>query len=237
MDIYPAIDLFDGKVVRLYKGQYNRMTVYSDDPLSVVREFESLGAEYLHLVDLEGARSGKTSNVSVIQKIAEKTSMFIELGGGIRKQETVSDYLRCGIDRVILGTAAVMDPTFLKESVKSCGDAIAVGADIRDDRIAIKGWEEESRFTTESFFEYLVDLGVRTVICTDISRDGAMEGTNRELYRRLAKQFPIHIIASGGVSSLDDIRNLKEIGIDGAIIGKAYYTGAIDLKKAIEVAK
>ena len=236
MEIYPAIDLYDGKVVRLYKGKYNEMTVYADDPLSVVREFEACGAKYLHLVDLEGARSGTTANDSVIRRIAENTPLFIELGGGIRNEETIAAYLSCGISRVILGTAAVQDPELLKKAVLNYGSAIAVGADIRDGRIAIKGWEEESRFTAEDFFAYLDGIGVETVICTDISRDGAMQGTNRELYRRLVQQVPIRIIASGGVSSLEDIRALRDRGIAGAIIGKAYYTRAIDLKEAIEEA-
>ncbi len=236
MEIYPAIDLYDGKVVRLYKGKYNEMTVYADDPLSVVREFEACGAKYLHLVDLEGARSGTTANDSVIRRIAENTPLFIELGGGIRNEETIAAYLSCGISRVILGTAAVQDPELLKKAVLNYGSAIAVGADIRDGRIAIKGWEEESRFTAEDFFTYLDGIGVETVICTDISRDGAMQGTNRELYRRLVQQVPIRIIASGGVSSLEDIRALRDSGIAGAIIGKAYYTRAIDLKEAIEEA-
>ncbi|MBR0445504.1 MAG: 1-(5-phosphoribosyl)-5-[Clostridia bacterium] len=236
MEIYPAIDLYDGKVVRLYKGKYNEMTVYADDPLSVVREFEACGAKYLHLVDLEGARSGTTANDSVIRRIAENTPLFIELGGGIRNEETIAAYLSCGISRVILGTAAVQDPELLKKAVRNYGSAIAVGADIRDGRIAIKGWEEESRFTAEDFFSYLDGIGVETVICTDISRDGAMQGTNRELYRHLAQQVPIRIIASGGVSSLEDIRALRDSGIAGAIIGKAYYKGAIDLKEAIKEA-
>ncbi len=236
MEIYPAIDLYDGKVVRLYKGKYNEMTVYADDPLSVVREFEACGAKYLHLVDLEGARSGTTANDSVIRRIAENTPLFIELGGGIRNEETIAAYLSCGISRVILGTAAVQDPELLKKAVLNYGSAIAVGADIRDGRIAIKGWEEESRFTAEDFFTYLDGIGVETVICTDISRDGALQGTNRELYRRLVQQVPIRIIASGGVSSLEDIRALRDSGIAGAIIGKAYYTRAIDLKEAIEEA-
>ena len=218
MDIYPAVDLYKGKVVRLYKGNYDEMTVYSEDPLSVVKAFESLGSKYVHLVDLEGARTGTTSNISVIRKIAEETSLFIELGGGIRKYETISDYLDCGIGRVILGTAAVQDPGLLERSVEQYGSAIAVGADIRDGRIAIKGWEEDSRFTVDSFFSYLVKIGVSTVICTDISRDGAMQGTNRGMYQKLMQQYPVRIIASGGISSIDDIRVLREIGIDGAII-------------------
>ena len=237
MEIYPAVDLYQGKVVRLLKGSYQNITEYSNDPLAVVRDFEEKGAKFLHVVDLDGARTGTALNAGIVREIVENTSLFVEVGGGVRALDTIMDYLRCGVRRVILGTAAVSNPDLLKKAVARFGDAIAVGADIRNGKIAVKGWEEESIFSVDSFFQYLEVLSVKTVICTDISKDGAMQGTNVNLYRGLAKQFPFHLIASGGISSLDDIRQLREIGISGAIIGKAYYTGAIDLRKAIEEAK
>ena len=237
MHIFPAIDLYGGKAVRLYKGDYNQMTVYSDDPQGVARSFQDSGAKYLHLVDLEGAKLGTTPNLATIQSICQNTDMFVEVGGGIRNMETVETYLSIGIDRVILGTAAVEDPDFLLKAVQTYGDKIAVGIDIKDGFVAVRGWTEKSAYTAEAFFRKLQEIGVSTVICTDISKDGAMQGTNRQLYKALSQKFGMQIVASGGVSSLEDIRALREMDLYGAIIGKAYYTGAIDLKKAIEVAK
>lgn len=237
MVIYPAIDLYQGKAVRLYKGDYARMTVYSEDPVSVARDFQKCGATHLHLVDLEGAKSGRPENLPVIQRILAETDLFVEVGGGIRNPETVARYLNAGVDRVILGTAAVKDPAFLEAMLKCYGERIAVGVDLKDGFVAIHGWTETSELTAEAFFEKMVALGVKTVICTDISRDGAMQGTNRELYRTLSRAYALEIIASGGVSDLEDVRALKGMGISGAIVGKAYYTGAIDLTKAVEVAK
>lgn len=236
MNIFPAIDLYGGKAVRLYKGDYAQMTVYSDTPYEVALDFERQGAKFLHLVDLEGAKSGLTPNLETIKAIIEKTDLFTEVGGGIRNIETVRTYLNAGVDRVILGTAAVTDPEFLKAAVSEYGEKIAVGADIKDGKIAIKGWTETADYTVDSFFEYIESVGVKTVICTDISKDGAMKGTNHALYRELCEKFGVRIIASGGVSSIDDVRRLTSLGIYGAIIGKAYYTGAINLSEAIEVA-
>ena len=237
MKIFPALDLYGGKAVRLFKGDYAQMTVYNDDPVSVARDFEKLGAKYIHVVDLEGAKLGKPAHLDVVKRIAEETDLFIEIGGGIRNMQTVEKYLSVGADRVILGTAAVTDEAFLKESLKAYGDKIAVGADIADGRIAIKGWLEKSEYTTEAFFHRMQSLGVRTVICTDISKDGAMQGTNRALYKTLTENYAIDIVASGGVSSLEDVKALSLAGTYGAIIGKAYYIGAIDLREAIEVAR
>ena len=237
MKLFPAIDLYSGNAVRLYKGDYDNMTVYSEDPLSVAKNFERAGAQFIHLVDLEGAKTGKTPNLAVIKKIVENTTLFSELGGGIRSIETVEKYLNIGVDRVILGTAAVTDEAFLKEALKKFSDRIAVGIDIKDGYVAIKGWTLQSKSTYEEFLQKMQGLGVRTVIVTDISKDGAMKGTNRELYAALLKKFDIDIIASGGVSSMDDIVALKEMGLYGAIIGKAYYTGSIDLRKAVEAAR
>ena len=237
MILYPAIDLVGGKAVRLYKGDYAQMTVYSDDPVSVAMEFQKAGAKRMHLVDLEAAKSGIPANAATIRAIAENTDLFLEVGGGIRTMETLEAYLSLGVDRAILGTAAVTDPDFLEAAVKKYGDKIAVGVDLKDGFVAIKGWTQVSDLTAEAFFAKMEALGVKTVICTDISRDGAMKGTNRELYKSLSEQFTIDLIASGGVSTIGDIAALKEMGLHGAIIGKAYYTGAIDLKEALEVAR
>ena len=237
MLIYPAIDLFGGKAVRLYKGDYAQMTVYSQDPVAVARGFRSQGATHIHLVDLEGAKSGTTPNLDTVIAIKQATGLFCEIGGGIRSMEVVRRYLDAGMDRVILGTAAVTDEAFLREAVAAYGDKIAVGIDIRDGFVAIKGWTEQSQEQALDFCEKMQTLGVKTLICTDISKDGAMEGANHSLYRSLSQQFHINIIASGGVSSLEDIEKLAKLDIHGAIIGKAYYTGSLDLKTAIEVAK
>ena len=237
MILYPAIDLVGGKAVRLYKGDYAQMTVYSDSPLSVALDFQAAGATRMHLVDLEAAKSGIPENAETIRAIAENTELFLEVGGGIRNMQTLDAYLALGVDRAILGTAAVTDPEFLEAAVAKYGDKVAVGVDLKDGFVAIKGWTETSSLTADAFFARMEKLGVKTIICTDISRDGAMKGTNRELYRQLSDKFSIDLIASGGVSSMEDITALKEIGLHGAIIGKAYYTGAIDLREALEAAK
>lgn len=236
MYIYPAIDLYDGKAVRLYKGDYAQMTVYSENPAEVAKDFAAAGASHIHLVDLEGAKKGSPANLETISKIIEAANLFVEVGGGIRSLETVEQYLAIGVDRVILGTAAVTDPEFLEAALARYGEKIAVGVDLKDGYVAIKGWTETSGLTAEAFFAKMETLGVKTVICTDISRDGAMKGTNRELYRELSGKFAIDLIASGGVSTLEDVQALAEMNLHGAIIGKAYYIGAIDLKTAIEVA-
>lgn len=237
MKVFPAIDIINSKAVRLLKGDYNQMTVYNESPLAQAKEFEEKGAQYLHIVDLDAAKSGKIENAEVIKAICENTGLFIEVGGGIRDMETARTYLSFGVDRVILGTAAVTDDNFLTEAAKAFGEKMAVGADVKDGRIAIKGWLEKSDYTLDSFCAHLCEVGVKTVICTDISKDGAMSGTNLEMYRELTKKYPLSIVASGGVSSIEDIAELKKIGVDAAIVGKAYYTGAVDLKEAIEVAR
>ena len=237
MYIYPAIDLYGGKTVRLYKGDYAQMTVYSDDPVSVARDFAAAGASHIHLVDLEGAKIGKPANLDTIAKIVEATGLFAEGGGGIRDTETVDSYLSIGVSRVILGTAAVKDPVFLQAALDKYGEKIAVGVDLKDGFVAIKGWTETSDLKAEDFFEKMQNMGVKTIICTDISRDGAMKGANRELYRELSSKFAIDLIASGGVSSMEDVTALAEMKLHGAIIGKAYYIGAVDLKQAVEAAK
>ena len=237
MLIYPAIDLFDGKAVRLFKGDYAQMTVYNDNPVAVAEDFLRQGASCIHLVDLEGAKSGTTPNLETVCAIKKATGLFCEIGGGIRSMDVIEKYLSAGIDRVILGTAAVTDEAFLKQAVAAYGEKIAVGIDIKDGYVAIKGWTEKSQEKAMDFCEKMRDLGVKTLICTDISKDGAMQGTNHGLYEELSRKLDLQIIASGGVSSLDDVERLAKMDIHGAIIGKAYYTEAIDLKQAIEVAK
>ena len=237
MIIFPAIDLYEGKAVRLLKGDYDKMTVYSDNPAFVAAEFRNMGATHIHLVDLEGAKNGTTPNIETVRKIKAECGLFAEIGGGVRSMETVETYIGAGIDRVILGTAAVTDEKFLVDAAKEYGGRIAVGADIKDGRVAIKGWTEKSEYSCFDFFDKMQKIGVETVICTDVSKDGAMQGTNVELYRELSEKFSINICASGGVSSIDDVRRLRSLDLYGAIIGKAYYTGAVSLKEAIEVAK
>ncbi len=233
MNIFPAIDLYEGKAVRLYKGDYNQMTIYSENPAEIALDFASAGAKHLHLVDLEGAKYGTTPNLSTIEKILDKTGMFTEVGGGIRSMAVVDTYLCAGVSRVILGTAAVSDPDFLDKAVYKHGDKIAVGVDIKDGMVAIKGWTEKSALDVFDFCHDLQKRGVSTIICTDISKDGAMMGANHALYHRLMDELSMKIVASGGVSSMDDVRKLAQMNLYGAIIGKAYYTGAIDLKQAI----
>jgi phosphoribosylformimino-5-aminoimidazole carboxamide ribotide isomerase len=235
--LFPAIDLYDGKAVRLYKGDYNEMTVYSENPVEIARDFENCGAKYVHIVDLEGARSGTTPNLNIVKQIVHETSLFCEIGGGIRNMQTIDTYIRCGVDRVILGTAAVNDMGFLTLAVDKYGERIAVGVDIKEGFVAIKGWTEKSAYSCFEFCGMMQKKGVKTLICTDISKDGAMKGTNLELYKDLSEKFSIDITASGGISALSDIKFLRDMNLYGAIIGKAYYTGAIDLKEALEVAK
>ncbi len=237
MNIFPAIDLYNKKAVRLLKGDYNKMTVYSENPLEVAKDFEKKNAEFVHLVDLEGAKFGTTPNIDIVENIVKNTSLFTEIGGGIRSLETVEKYINIGVNRVILGTAAVENEAFLKAALEKHGEKIAVGIDLIDGVVAIKGWIEKSEFTADEFFKKMSDLGVKTIICTDISKDGAMKGVNRTLYKELSEKFSMDITASGGVTNIEDIKALRKLDLYGAIIGKAYYLGAIDLKEAIEVAK
>lgn len=237
MNIFPAIDLYERKAVRLFKGDYAEMTVCSDNPVEIARDFEAKGAKYIHIVDLEGAKNGETPNFEVVKEIAQNTGLFCEIGGGIRSLDTVEKYLSAGLDRVILGTAAVNDEEFLRTAVNKYGDKIAVGVDIKDGFVAVKGWTEKSEYSCFDFCEKMREIGVKTLICTDISRDGAMRGTNRQLYKELSEKFDMNITASGGVSSIEDIKALRSLNLYGAIIGKAYYIGAIDLKEALEAAK
>ena len=237
MIIFPAIDLFEGKAVRLLRGDYSQMTVYSDHPEEIGKDFAAQGATHVHLVDLEGARSGNTPNLETVLRIRENAGLFCEIGGGIRNMETVDTYLKAGLDRVILGTAAVEDRDFLQKAVEKYREKIAVGVDVRDGFVAVKGWTENSMLRFMDFCKEMEETGVKTLICTDISRDGAMRGTNREMYRELSETLGLQITASGGVSTLEDVESLRKMNLYGAIIGKAYYTGDINLKKAIETAR
>ncbi len=236
MIIYPAIDIIDGKAVRLFKGDYEKKTEYGS-PAEFARSFKSEGATHIHTVDLDGAKAGKAVNFETISAIKKATGLFVEVGGGIRDIETIKTYVNAAIDRVILGTSAVYDSELLEKAIELYGEKIAVGADIKDGYIAVRGWLEKSTEDIYSFLARMEKLGVKTVICTDISKDGAMQGTNVGLYGELSKKFGLDLIASGGVSSIEDVKKLKTLGLSGAIIGKAYYSGAIDLKEAIEVAK
>ena len=237
MKIFPAIDLVSGKAVRLYKGDYSLMTVYSENPSDVARDFVKCGAGHIHIVDLEGAKDGATPNFETVCKIKAESGLFCEIGGGIRSMETVKKYLGAGIDRVILGTAAVSDEEFLDRVCADYADRLAVSVDIKDGCVAVKGWLESSGIEAFEFCEKMQAKGVKTLICTDISKDGAMQGTNLALYKELSDRFDMNITASGGVSSIEDVEKLARMNLYGAIIGKAYYTGAIDLARAVEVAE
>lgn len=237
MNLFPAIDLYEGKAVRLLKGDYQQMTVYSDHPEEIAKAFAAAGAKFIHIVDLEGAKSGETPNLQTVLNIKKAGALFCEIGGGVRSMQVVDRYIQAGLDRVILGTAAVSDPDFVKAAIDKYGDKIAVGVDIKDGKVAIKGWTEKSELDAFDFCQSMQDLGVSTLICTDISKDGAMKGTNRALYKQLSERFSLQIVASGGVSTIEDIQHLAAMDLYGAIIGKAYYIGAIDLQQAIEVAK
>ena len=234
MQIFPAIDLSGGQVVRLYQGDYDKMTVYGADPCAVAREFIDAGAKYLHVVDLDGAKDGTLANFESIAAIAKQGGLYIEVGGGIRTEERIQQYLALGVSRCILGTVAVKDFDFTARMARKYGDAIAVGVDARDGYVAINGWKELSAETGIDFCRRLYDAGVQTVIYTDISRDGAEQGTNLELYRELAKIEGLNVTASGGVSSIEELKELQRIGTHAAILGKALYTGRMDLKAVIE---
>ncbi len=235
MKLFPAIDLKDKKVVRLFKGDYNQMTVYSDNPLEIAKGFEESGAEYLHVVDLDGAKDGDNPNFEIVADLAANSGLKVEIGGGIRSEEIIKKYIAAGVMRVILGTVAISNPDFVAEMVSKYGDKIAVGVDMLGGKVATHGWLNVSEVDGFDFCERLDEMGVATVICTDISKDGAMQGTNRELYREMAVRFKFDTVASGGVSTLEDVKALNDMGVYGAILGKALYTGAIDLKDAVKI--
>ncbi len=237
MKLFPAIDLYTGWAVRLYKGDYNQMTVYDKDPLAVARRFREAGAEYLHMVDLEGAKTGLTPNLEIVRAVTAQSGLQVEIGGGIRSEEVIKQYLDAGVLRVILGTAAITQPGFVGEMVAKYGDRIAVGVDVRDGLVAIRGWTEVSDQKCFDFCQKMDSLGVKTIICTDISKDGVLGGTNLDLYKQLSEQLSLDIVASGGVSSLRDVVALRDMGLYGAILGKALYTGDLDLAQAVAAVK
>ncbi len=234
MKIFPAIDIIEGRAVRLFKGDYSQKTEYGS-PLEIARVFKAAGAEYIHIVDLDGAKSGETPNIGLISEIAADTGMFVEVGGGIRSLAVIKKYLEAGVSRVILGTAAVTDPILLNEAVSLYGERIAVGADVLNGKVKIKGWIDDSGLGLDEFLGGIVRSGVKAVICTDISRDGAMVGPNIDLYNDLKKRYSLEFTASGGISCMGDLIKLNKIGMDCAIIGKAYYTGAIKLEEALKL--
>ena len=233
MQIFPAIDLRGGQVVRLYQGDYDRETVYAADPCAVARDFLAAGAKYLHVVDLDGARDGTLANFDTIAAIVKQGGLYIEVGGGIRTEDRIRRYLDLGVGRCILGTIAVKDFAFTERMARTYGDRIAVGVDARDGYVAVSGWKELSAERGVDFCRRLRDAGVKTVIYTDISRDGAEAGTNLDLYRELSEIQGLDITASGGVSSIEELKELQRIGTRAAILGKALYTGRLDLKTVI----
>jgi len=237
MHILPAIDLYEGSAVRLERGDYARMKIYCNAPEKVAKYFRDEGADHIHIVDLEGARDGGTPNIDTVKKIARTFGAFSEIGGGVRSADVIETYLSAGISRVILGTAAATDPDFLRFAVKEYGPRVAVGADIKNGEIAVKGWTEGSGIGVDEFFTLLDSIGTDTVICTDVSKDGMLAGTNLDLYRRLSDTYKVKIIASGGVTSVSDILTLCEIGVDGAILGRAVYEGRLAVADAVDMAK
>uniref|UniRef100_S0DDE7 1-(5-phosphoribosyl)-5-[(5-phosphoribosylamino)methylideneamino]imidazole-4-carboxamideisomerase n=1 Tax=termite gut metagenome TaxID=433724 RepID=S0DDE7_9ZZZZ len=237
MVVFPAIDMLGGRVVRLFQGDYAQSEVYGDDPARYAAGFEQAGASHLHLVDLDGARAGKPANFALVRNIAQKTGLFIELGGGIRDEATVEQCFEAGVGRVILGTAALKDPDFTRRMVQKHGGKIAVGVDARDGRVAVEGWLETSDTGSYVFCARMAEIGVEYIIYTDISRDGAQRGANLDAYRRLAQIQGLNITASGGVSSLEDVRVLREIGCYAVILGKALYTGAVSLEEVLRAAE
>ena len=236
MKIFPAIDLRDGKAVRLYQGDYDQMTVYSDSPVEVAKSFKAKGADCLHLVDLDGAKDGRLVNFDTIKEIVEEVDLYVEVGGGIRDEERIRQYLELGVGRVILGTIAVKDPEFLEAMVTKYGERIAVGVDARDGYVAVNGWKEITDRESFEFCRYLRDIGVKTVIYTDISRDGGLEGTNMEAYRKLQNIEGLEVTASGGISFEEEITALKDVAA-AAILGKAIYSGKLDLERAVKLAE
>lgn len=237
MHILPAIDLQNGQAVRLYQGDYNQQTVYSADPCAVARGFAAAGAGGLHVVDLDGARDGSLANFETVAALAAQSGLAVEVGGGIRTEERIQKYLKLGAARVILGTIAVQDFAFTQRMAQKYGERIAVGVDAKDGLVATHGWLRLSQLNGPEFCRQLAGAGVRTVIYTDIARDGAEQGANLAVYRQLCRIPGLRVIASGGVSGLEEIRELSAMGAWGAILGKALYTGRLSLAQAIKAAQ
>ena len=237
MKIFPAIDLKDGRVVRLTQGDYGRVTQYAVEPEEAARSFVEAGAKYVHIVDLDGAKDGTTANLSTVARVLRDGRLFAEVGGGIRDRARIEAYLAAGASRVILGTAAVNDRAFLEEAVKAYGVRVAVGVDAREGRVAVDGWQTVTALDGVEFCQRLRDMGVATVIYTDIARDGAMRGVNLEIYRTLLGIKGLETVASGGVSTLEDVRALRDMGVPAAIVGKALYSGALNLADVLKEAE
>lgn len=235
MQIFPAVDIKDKKAVRLTRGDYDQMKVYSSDPQEVAKSFASAGAKNVHLVDLDGAKDGCLANFDVIKSIVETCGLFVEVGGGVRDEERIAKYLDCGAGRVIIGTAAVENFEFVKNAVKRFGNAVAVGVDAKDERVAIHGWKTVTDVDSLEFCKRLRDAGVATVIYTDVAKDGVMQGTNLQVYEKLAAIKGLNVIASGGITFLDELKQLSAMGIHGAILGKALYEGVLDLREALKI--
>ena len=237
MIIFPAIDIKDGKVVRLRQGNYDDMKVYDLDPIEVANSYKEAGAEWMHVVDLDGAKTGKTMNFGIITDIVKATNINVEVGGGIRDAERIRNYLNAGAKRVILGTAAIENPDFIKLMLKDYADYMAIGVDARDGYVAIHGWKQITSMKSEDFCSRLADDGCKYIIYTDISKDGLLQGTNLKAYSKLSKLKGVNITASGGISSIDELKTLQSYKIYGAIIGKALYENKINLKEALEALK
>lgn len=237
MIIFPAIDLLGGQAVRLYQGDYEQVTVYDSDPLMLAQGFRHKGAQWLHLVDLDAARTGQMHNAELIKLIAEQSGLNVQAGGGIRSVKVAGDYLDCGVDRVILGTAAAENKELLRGIITIFADQAAVSVDIKDGYVMTHGWSATSGQTMEDYLKEMEAIGVQRLVVTDISRDGAMRGTNLKLYEHIAANYSFDLIASGGITTLDDIRALRALNVYGAIVGRALYTGGIKLEEALEAAR
>lgn len=237
MRIYPAIDIKDGKCVRLFKGRFDQVTVYGDDPAEMAKKWESLGGEFIHVVDLDGALKGSGVNAAAIKKICESVSVPVQTGGGIRTMEDIEAKFACGINRVIIGTKAVSNPEFVKAAVEKYGDRIVIGIDAKDGMVAVEGWEKTSDFAAVEFARMMADLGVRTIVYTDIATDGTLAGPNVEAMQEMAQRTGLDVIASGGVGNIDHVKSLIPTGVEGVITGRALYTGDLDLPEAIRAGK
>lgn len=237
MLIFPAIDIINGNVVRLCNGDYGSVKQYSLTPLQAAREFYDSGARHMHVVDLDGAKSGNADNAKTIENIVKNCDMFVEVGGGIRTFDQIRAYLDCGVKRVILGTVAVKDRRFVSRAVEKFGNAISVGVDAKDNKVAVNGWKEVTQINSLQFCKELKEIGVNHIIYTDISKDGMLKGTNLDIYRVLCQTEQFKITASGGISFLNDIEQLRKMNVYGAIVGKALYENKLNLKEVLEVAE
>lgn len=237
MRIYPAIDIKDGKCVRLLKGDFNEVTVYGDNPADMAVKWEDQGGEFIHVVDLDGAVKGHGVNADVIKEICKRVSVPVQTGGGIRTMEDIEAKLACGISRVIIGTKAVSDAEFVKKAVEKYGDKIVIGIDAKDGMVAVEGWEKVSEFKAVDFAKKMAEIGVKTIVYTDIATDGTLAGPNIEAMKEMVENVDVDIIASGGVGNTEHIKSLVPTGVEGVIVGRAIYTGDVDLKTAIEAVK